>query len=156
MLTAALLFVGVILSSALCSMSEAAILSLPMVRARVLYEQGRKNSKHLLYVKENISHAIASLVIINNAINIVGSIFIGNMVTTRFGNQWLGLTSTVLTFSIIILSEVIPKTIGERHKVGLSIFLAKPLHLLTFISRPLVDFIIQLTHLFLHGTKTPP
>lgn len=156
MLTAAFLFAGVILSSAICSMSEAAILSLPMVRARVLCEQGRKNARHLLYVKENIAHAIASLVIINNAINIAGSIFIGNVVTTRFGNKWLGLTSTVLAFSIIIFSEVIPKTIGERHKVGLSIFFARPLHLLTLILRPLVDLIIRLTQPFLHGIKIPP
>jgi len=76
MLTILLLFLGIVLFSGLCSMSEAALLSLPLVRARILHEQKRKNSKDLLYLKENVTMTIAAIVIVNNAINIVGSIYI--------------------------------------------------------------------------------
>ncbi len=150
-----ILFFCIIFASGLCSMSEAAVLSLPLVRARILREQGRKNSKDLLYIKENITHTIASIVIINNAINIVGSIFVGQKVALKFGNQWLGVTSTILTFSIIVISEIIPKTIGERHKVPLSLFFAKPLKALLWIFRPLVAFIMKTTKPFLNEQKLP-
>lgn len=136
-------------------MSEAAILSLPLVRARVLHEQKRRNSKDLLHIKENITHTIASIVIVNNAINIVGSIFVGQQIAARFGNQWLGVASTVLTFSIIVVSEIIPKTIGERYKAPLSLFFAKPLRWLVWMFHPLVVLIMQATKPFVQEQKLP-
>lgn len=155
MTTLLVLFVSIILASAICSMSEAAILSLPLVRARILHEEKRPNSKDLLYIKENITYAIASIVIVNNAINIVGSIFIGQQITIRFGNQWLGIASTVLTFSIIVASEIIPKTIGERHKITLSLFFAKPVRMLLWSFRPIVSLILQMTKPFVQDRKLP-
>ncbi len=155
MLTVIILFASIIVASGLCSMSEAAILSLPLVRARILHEQKRRHSKDLLYIKEHITHTIASIVIVNNAINIVGSIFVGQQIASQFGNQWLGIASTVLTFSIIVASEIIPKTIGERHKVRLSLFFAKPLRLLVWLFRPLVALIMHTTKPFINDKKLP-
>ena len=155
MVTVIILFLTIIIASGLCSMSEAAILSLPLDRARILHEEKRRHSRDLLYIKENITYAIASIVIINNAVNIVGSIFVGQQVALRFGNQWLGVASTVLTFSIIVASEIIPKTIGERYKIALSLFFAKPLRLLLWLFRPLVVLIIQITKPFVGDRKLP-
>jgi len=155
MLTITILFFCIIIASALCSVSEAAILSLPLVRARILHEQKRRHSKDLLFVKEHITETIASIVIINNAINIVGSIFVGQQVIAHFGNQWLGFASTVLTFSIIVIAEIIPKTIGERHKVFLSLMFAKPLRMLLWLFRPLVAIIMQSTKPFINDPKLP-
>ncbi|MCD4781916.1 MAG: CNNM domain-containing protein [Candidatus Omnitrophica bacterium] len=155
MINLLVLFVSIIISSGLCSMSEAAILSLPLVRARILFEQKRKHAKDLLYIKEHIAYAVASIVIINNAINIVGSIFIGQHVAARFGNQWLGVASTVLTFSIIVMSEIIPKTIGERFKVKISLFFARPIRLIVILFRPIVSMIMKMTRSFIAEKKLP-
>ncbi|MBI5415483.1 MAG: HlyC/CorC family transporter [Candidatus Omnitrophica bacterium] len=156
MISVLILFFSVIFASALCSMAEAAVLSLPLIRARILYEQNRRNAKDLLYIKENISHTLACIVILNNAINIVGSIFIGEQVVLRFGNQWLGVVSTVMTFSIIVGGEVIPKTIGERYKVPLSLFFAKPLRWILWALRPVIDIVLRLTKPFLAGQPLHP
>ena len=150
-----LLFLTIVFASALCSMSEAAILSLPLVRARMLYEQKKKNSKDLFFIKEHITDTIAAIVIVNNAINIVGSIFIGQQVTVRFGNQWLGVASTILTFSIIVISEIIPKTLGERYKSSLSLLFAKPLRVLLWLFRPMVMVITKTAKSFGKGSTSP-
>ena len=155
MFTISILFFSIILTSGICSMAEASILSLPLVRARILHEEKCRNSKDLLFIKEHITDTIASIVIVNNAINIVGSIFVGQQVAVRFGNQWLGAASTILTFSIIVISEIIPKTIGERHKVPLSLFFAKPLRILLWLFKPLVAFIMQITKPFVNEAKLP-
>jgi len=139
---------GIVLASALCSLSEAAVLSLPMTRARILFEQRRKHSKDLLYLKENIALTISTIVILNNVINIVGSIFVGHRIAERLGNEWLGLISAVLTFILIIVSEIIPKTLGERYKVSLSLILARPLRFVIWFFRPFVALLIMITHLF--------
>ena len=49
-----LLFLIVIFLSGLCSMSEAAVLSIPMIRIRILLEQKKVHAKKLYYLKENI------------------------------------------------------------------------------------------------------
>lgn len=149
------LFLSVIIASALCSMAEAAILSLPMVRARILFEHKRKNSRDVLYLKENMGPTIAAIVVVNNAINIIGSIFVGQMIADRFGNQWLGLASAGLTFTIIIVAEILPKTIGERFKIPLALFFAKPLRLLLFLFRPMVALLSQVARPILKNYKVP-
>lgn len=151
-----LLFFVVILSSGFCSMSEAAVLSLPMVRARIFVEQKKANAEALFYLKENMSMTIASIVIVNNAINIVGSIFIGQQVAQRFGNQWLGITSTVLTFTIIVVSEIIPKTVGERYRSTISLLFARPLWILVFVFRPVVAFLSHLVRPFILNSRGLP
>ena len=155
MLFVLVLFLGIIFSSVLCSMAEAAILSLPLIRARILHEQKRRHSKDLLYIKENITRTIASIVIVNNIIYIVGSIFVGQQITLLFGSKWLGLTSTVLTFSIIVAAEIIPKTIGERYKIPLSLFFAKPLRLLLWLFNPVVILIMQTAKPFIQAKTLP-
>lgn len=155
MLTIYLLFLGIILGSALCSLSEAAFLSLPLLRARILNEQKKKNAKDLLYIKNNINDSITSIVFLNTVINVVGSIFVGEQITIKFGNQWLGVVSAVLTLSIIICSEIIPKTIGERYKIPLSLALAKPFRILVVFLHPFVALLILMTKPFTKGRKRP-
>jgi len=143
-----ILIITVLFVSGLCSMTEAAILSLPLVRARILREKKRKGSQDLLIVKENIHFAVATIVILNNAVNIIGAVFVGQIVANIFGNQFLGIFSAVLTFAIIIISEVIPKTIGEHYKVRVSLASAKILRILIWIFSPLVKSIAFLMHPF--------
>ena len=136
-------------------MSEAALLSLSIVRARILVEQKHKSAKDVLFLKENISSIIATIVVLNNAINIVGSIFVGQQVTLILGNRWLGLASTVITLTIIIVSEIIPKTIGERHKIRISLLFAKPLRGLMWLFRPVLVVLSKISQPFLKGHSLP-
>jgi len=146
-----LLFFSVLLGSALCSMAEAAILSLSTVRVKVLKEHNKPNADDLLFIKEHISDTIATIVILNNAINIVGSIFIGQKVSFFWGNQWLGLASAVVTFLIIILGEIIPKTIGERYRSIVGLWMAKPVRWLVWFFYPVVSFMLKISKAVLPG-----
>lgn len=143
-----------IFSSFVCVMIEAAILSLPILRARMLVEEKRLNAKDLLFVKENITAAIATIVIINNTINIAGSMYIGHQITEVLGDAYLGVATGVLTFSIIIFGEVIPKGIGERYKIPVALLFAKPVRLLLWVFRPMMWFARLITWPFVHGEKT--
>jgi CBS domain containing-hemolysin-like protein len=136
-------------------MVEAAILSLPLLRARIFFEQKRRNSKDVLYLKENMGQVIASIVFVNNAINIIGSIFIGQKIAQRYGYQWLGLASTILTLTIIIVSEMVPKTVGERFKGPLSLFFAKPLRLLVWILTPFVKLMMVVSKPWVSSPNVP-
>ena len=155
MLNLIILVIGVLLTSGLCSMTEAAILSLPLVKARILFDQKRRGAKDLLLIKENIHSAIATIVVLNNSINIVGSIFVGRQALSLFGNEWLGLVSAVITFLIIVISEVIPKTIGEHYKVMVSLSSAKILRFIMFLFKPMIQILIIMTSIFRKGPLAP-
>src|SRR3989338_8051613 len=150
-----LLLFGVILVSAILSLVEAAILSLPLARARVLSEESRRNANDVLYIKENIHYSIASIVIVNNAVNIAGSIFIGQRVTVLFGDQWLGIAAAGVAFCVIVFGEVIPKTLGERYRVSVALFFAKPTRLLVWVFQPFVKFILKIDTLIVKNLNRP-
>ena len=130
-------------------------MSMPFVKARVLLEEKRKGAGDLFFIKKNIHSAVATIVVLNNAVNIIGSIFVGQRVIYMYGSNWLGMTSAVLTFAIIIFSEVIPKTIGEHYKIRISLISAKPLYIIMWIFRPLVGAMIFATVPFRKKLKFP-
>lgn len=137
--------IAVLVASALCSGSEAALFSVPLVKARQLAETGSRASLALLSIRQNMSRPIASVVILNNIANIVGSIVVGAMATQTLGSRWLGLFSGVLTFLVIIFSEIIPKTLGERYAERISLWVALPVAGLAKLFTPLVWAIERLT-----------
>lgn len=148
MLNLSVLLIIVLTASALCSMVEAAILSTSLVRARILFDQKRRGSKDLLFIKENVNTAIATIVLLNNSVNIMGSIFVGREALRIFGNEWLAISSAVLTFLIIVFSEVIPKTIGEGYKTAVSLSSSKILRFVMWLLRPVVHILIISTRIF--------
>ena len=155
MMRLVILIIGVLFVSGLCSMVEAAILSLPLVKARILFDQKRKGSKDLLVIKENIHTAIATIVVLNNSVNIVGSIFVGREALQMFGYEWLAVSSAILTFLIIVISEVIPKTVGEYYKVRISLSSAKALRIIVWFFKPLVQTLVLTTRVFRKRSAEP-
>lgn len=129
-------------------------MSIPMLRVRMLAEEKRPNARDLLYIKENIAPAIATIVIVSNSINIVGSIFIGHEVTDIFGDAWLGMASGVITFMLIVFGEVIPKAIGERFKEPVALLSAIPVRWLLWACRPVVKLVNLLAWPWRHGEMT--
>jgi CBS domain containing-hemolysin-like protein len=115
------------------------LLSVPLLRVRIMVEQKRRGARDLLFIKDNIALAIAVIVIVNNSVNIIGSMFIGEQVSKLYGSNWLGLASGILTFLIITVGEIIPKAIGERFKSPIALAVAKPVRWLTNLFGPFVQ-----------------
>ncbi len=133
--TAALI---VIVGSALCSGTEAALFSVSPVKVRQLAESKVPSAGVLLQIRENMNRPIATIVILNNIFNIVGSMVVGGIATATLGDRWLGAFSALLTFAVIICSEIVPKTLGERYSEPIALFVARPIAGLTRVMFPLV------------------
>lgn len=128
----------VIVGSALCSGSEAALFSISLVKVRQLVEARKPAAQVLLQIRENMNRPIATIVILNNIFNIVGSIVVGGIAASTLGDRWLGVFSAALTFAVIICSEIIPKTLGERYSEPIALMVARPIASLTSLMFPLV------------------
>jgi CBS domain containing-hemolysin-like protein len=105
----------IICLSFLASSMEAALFSVTPLQVERMVKSELAGSRRLQNNKEHISDSIIAIVILNNLSNIAGSIGLGALAVEIFGQLWVGVFSAVLTFIIIILGEVVPKTIGERH-----------------------------------------
>jgi CBS domain containing-hemolysin-like protein len=145
----------VILGSALCSASETALFSVSTLRVRQLALSNHRPAIALLAIRENMNRPIATVVILNNIFNIVGSIVIGGVATKALGSQWLGVFSAILTFLIIIFGEIIPKTIGERYCEPIGLISAIPITGLSILFTPLVWMLENITAPFSRGNKRP-
>ncbi|TAF07376.1 MAG: HlyC/CorC family transporter [Nostocales cyanobacterium] len=145
----------IISGSALCSCTETALFSVSTLRVRQLAELKNPAAVALLGIRENMNRPIATIVILNNTFNIIGSILTGNIATQVLGDRWLGLFSGILTFLIIIFGEIIPKTIGERYSEQIAILTAIPITGLSIAFTPLVWILENVTAPFSRGRKRP-
>lgn len=145
----------VVILSALISGSEAALLSISYAKAKELVRQDEELKIHkgpshnLLHIKENMERYITTIVVLNNIVNIIGSIYVGVLATTLFGDVYLGFVSAGLTFAIILFSEIIPKIYGEKHSQKISLLIVKPLLIITTLLTPIVVLLEKLTKIFI-------
>lgn len=143
----------VLLGSALCSGIETALLSVPLIKVQQLAQSRKLAAIALLAIREKINRPIATIVVLNNIFNIVGSILVGHLATARLGDAALGIFSGVLTFLIIVFGEILPKTIGERYAEPIALLAALPLRGLTVLMLPLVLVIEWVTVPFTRGKQ---
>lgn len=145
----------VLFGSAICSSTEAALFSVSLIKVRQMAQSNSPSAIALLAIREKMNRPIATLVILNNLFNIVGSIVIGTTAASILGDNWLGLFSAVLTFLIIIFGEIIPKTLGERYAETLALLTALPITGLTFLFTPVVWVMEKITAPLTNGNKQP-
>ncbi len=107
-----LLAVGV---SFLCSLLEASLLSLPLSYVKVLEEKGSRVGRTLVAMKTDIDRPLAAILTLNTIAHTVGAAGVGAQAAIVFGNHLVGVASAVMTLLILVVSEIIPKTMGAVH-----------------------------------------
>lgn len=143
-----ILALAVVIGSGIFSGIEAALFAVSHSRVLVLNEQKRRGAAALSIIKAKLHRAIIVIVIGNNIVNIVGSIFVGVIASQVFGDTMIGLISAAMTFLIIVFGEILPKTVGENYAEPISLFVARPLLGAIKIFAPLVWVLERLTKRF--------
>jgi len=144
----------VLLGSAFCSGTETALLSISPIKVRQLAQSKRPAALALANIRLKVSRPIATIVILNNIFNIIGSIVIGSLAADLL-NEWFGIFSGMLTFLIIVFGEIVPKTLSQRYAEPICLFIAIPIRFLTILFSPLVWLVEHVTAPFVQGQKMP-
>ena len=131
-------FLIALVISFICSLLESVLLSLSIAHASVLEKDGTKTGKLMSELKDNINRPLAAILTINTIANTIGAAGVGAQTHIIFGNEWVAFVSGVLTLSILIFSEIIPKTIGARYNKLLVPFSAYTINILMVVSWPFV------------------
>lgn len=137
-MTIALLVVLVLGISFLCSLLEAVILSITPAYVAVAVEQRRRSGVLLEHLIEKIDRPISAVLTMNTICNTMGSAGIAYLVQQTYGDSVVTAASAALAISILIFSEIIPKSIGANHWKTLAPFAAYFIQALILILYPFV------------------
>lgn len=137
-------FLLAIVVSFLCSMWEAVLLSITPSYARVKLKEGSRVGKLLQDFKESIDRPLAAILTLNTIAHTVGAVGVGNQATKIWAEADPLVTGlvvpVVMTLAILILSELIPKTLGANFWKELTPFTTRSLSLVITLLYPLVWF----------------
>ncbi len=110
--------------------------------------QGVKTATLLMKYKTNIDRPVAAILTLNTVAHTIGAAGVGSESVKVFGEAYFGIISAILTLLILVLSEIIPKTIGASYWRTLALPSAKVIRAMIIVTYPLVWLSELLTHCF--------
>ena len=116
----------VLIVSALCSLSEAAIYAVRLPYVRQISESGSRAGQILTDFKENMERPISAILIINTVANTAGAAIAGAQARLLFGEASLIWFSLAFTLAVLFLSEIIPKVAGVVYNRHVATVIALP------------------------------
>jgi len=148
-----LTLVVMILLSAVFSASEAAILSISRIRLRYLKDKYPKSRRvaSLGRLKQNTPKTIMTILIGNNVANIAASFLAAHWVSVQYGDVYLGAATAVLTLTILVFAEVIPKNYATANSDKYAMTISQPIETLSYILSPII-FLLEKISLAIPGT----
>ena len=144
-----------VIVSALCSIIEAVLYSVPQSQVEVMARSGKKSGLALKKLKKNIQQPITAILTLNTIANTMGAAVAGASAAVVFGKENLGWFSVFFTLTILLFSEILPKTAGVAYAKNLAVWIALPLDGLVKIMSPLVWLCQAVTHLIPKREKEP-
>jgi CBS domain containing-hemolysin-like protein len=112
----------------------------------VLEKENPIAGKLLRAQKENINKSIAGILILNSIANSLGAAAVGAQAAIIWGNDAVVIVSVVLTFSILFLSEIIPKTIGALHWKSLAPLASQFIRIFIWLTYPIILMTLFVTN----------
>ena len=150
------LVVGLVLAtSATCSVFEAVLYSVPASKVAMLEQAGRPSGRLLREMRHNVAEPIAAILSLNTIANTGGGALAGALAASALGAGNVLYFSVAFTLAILLLSEVLPKTLGVVHAGTLAPFIARPIQGLVMIFAPLVALTSIVTKLVPRRQQEP-
>lgn len=146
----------VLIVSFLCSIFESVLLSLTRPQIEVMMRQGRRAGRLLADFKENIDVPIAAILILNTAAHTIGASVAGASYSNVFDASTLWIFSILFTLAVLLFTEIIPKTIGVTYAAALAAPVARGIHWLTIVLRPLVFVSERISRSLRRDGEGPP
>lgn len=131
--------------SFLCSIAESVLLSVNPTYTLLLEKNGRRSGRILKRLKAEIDKPLAAILTLNTIAHTVGAAGAGAQAQNVFGDHLVALISAVLTFLILVFSEIIPKTLGAHYWRQLAPATAVFLKYLIIMLYPFVKMSEQIT-----------
>lgn len=124
--------------SFLCSILEAVLLSVTPTFINVKKQEGKDYAFTLETLKKDVDKPLIAILTLNTIAHTLGAMMVGieaeklPFKIELWGINTVGVVSAIMTFLILVASEIIPKTIGATYWKKLANFTSKALTILIF------------------------
>ncbi len=155
MLLVFILAVGsALLVSTTCSLFEAVLLSLSPSQVEMMMETHPLQAENLKKLKGNIEQPITAILTLATAAHTIGATVAGAMAVALFGQNGLIWFSLVFTLAILLVTEIVPKTIGVTFAKQLGPYIVFPLRIMITVLKPLIWMAQLMTRLVPNSHKS--
>jgi CBS domain containing-hemolysin-like protein len=145
----------VLVVSFMCSIFESVLLSLTRPQIEVLGRRHGRAAQLLSTFKENMDVPIAAILILNTAAHTIGAAVAGASYSDVFDAGTLWIFSIIFTLAVLLLTEIIPKTLGVSYATLIAAPVAHGIQLLTVLLKPLVAVSEAISRSLRRGTVVP-
>ena len=131
-----------VLLSGFFSSAETAFMTVNRVKMEALADDGNKRAALVLGICEDTQKMLSAILIGNNIINLSASALMTVFVTDLWGSFAVGIGTGVLTLVVLIVGEILPKTIATAYSENMSLMYARTVLFIIAVTKPL-SFIIN-------------
>ena len=133
--------------SAFFSGSEMAFSSANRIRLENQAEDGSRLAALSVRIIDQFDDALSAILIGNNFVNIAISSLGSVIAITAFGEEDTWIATVIVTVSVIIFGETMPKIVAKKNANCLALAFAGPVRFLTIVFKPLTLLVVGLVRL---------
>lgn len=134
--------------SHICSLMEAAILSITPSQVAELRQKNSEIGNLVQNLKREIDKPLAVILIFNTAAHTIGAAVAGASFSELGYGTYMGIFSLLFTLLMVQFTELLPKTLGVRFNTSILLAAARPLQIATVILTPLIKLTKLINHPF--------
>lgn len=127
-----------VLVSTFCSLAEAALYSLPISKIEKIKKRKPRRGAALEALRKNVEEPITAILTLNTVAHTAGAAVAGWAWAALYGEHTLWMFTVVFTIIILIISEILPKTVGVVYNEQIGPPLAPLLRWLVWVFKPAV------------------
>ena len=128
--------------SAFFSSAETAFSTVNRVRLRTLAQENNKGAARVLAILDQYGKMLSAILIGNNIVNLSASSVATTLAIRVWGSRTVGIMTGILTFTILIFGEIIPKTWAMQRAESITLIYSGLIRTLMTVLTPLI-FIID-------------
>jgi putative hemolysin len=142
-----ILLVVLLLLSAFFSAAETVFISFSRHHFQKIAQKNEKRAKRLMFWFENPNRILVTTLVGNNIVNISASVIAATLSYRYRPAISIALVTGIMTFIILVFSEIIPKSLAKKHSEKIAYFLTYPVMFFSIILTPVAKFLMGISHL---------
>lgn len=142
--------------SAYFSSAETAYTAVNELSLKEQAEEGKRQAVTALKLLSNKSKLLSAILIFNNVVNLSASALTTTLAMKYFGSSFIALATGMLTFVLLIIGEITPKTIATIKSEKLVLRYANTLYLVVKILTPIIFIIDKFSRAMLKLLNVDP
>jgi Mg2+/Co2+ transporter CorB len=144
-----------LLLSAFFSGSETALTRARRARLRVRREQGDRGARTAEHLLDHPERMLSTILLGNNFVNIAASALATALFVGKFGETGIIYATIAMTVVVLVLAEILPKTIAVAHAETIACHIAGPMRSIQTLISPLISLLIAATTLLKRLLRVP-